>query len=645
MELTRQLGDSGLTEQLPAILAQAEQEVKALQAAVAELSAADPSTKTVFEFRDSRFTDVPTLLLYKPEVTKDCAKMQSPLLEFATDLLDIVVNMHLLAHPYLCLQGLVECMLPAGRLAVATLQCLSTCLNKLPAQAAVTASSDLLEVTSHFGSSSVGNPIDCRSIAWSCITAADYVAQGSGSYMRDLMRPSSLDEYGKESNRPPSKHGLKDIRKAAAHLTDPCVLECLFTTVLAGLHGAGGSSKGVSSGNSSAEQQRKGVADYGASTTMASSQCYAQTLLLLGYSRKALEHLSDQGQERSLACSCCCFMSQYTRYTNSMSAAAAKAQLQQTSIRHQALHLLLPPLLLAWAASAQHDSTDWVGHNPAGPGSDLMHIAASCSTSALRYWASLQQRQQQRVVQETPQVPAGIAGPLLRDLLPRVLDMLSDAVSAAHPAAEARTDAACDLLSWLLQHTPATAQHSSTLPALASSRPGAALLAAAAWRKHAPKLSTVLEALVRSGGSLEPILHSSALFATQATHILMWWGGAGRAAMTQETSAQTACDRQGSCLQLLLDAAVAAKSSEAQTQHCSLLASLLKHSSAALVASCSTQPFQFRPAAGAQPTSAQLLQGAVASTMQAPNKCQIRLQLRPMVSSSRRSSPVSSHLS
>lgn len=95
LQLTRQLGDSKIAEEPPVILAKAEQEVKALQAAVTKLPNVDLSTKTVFEFNSSRFTDVPTVLLYLPNITKHCAVLQSPLLDFAADLLDIILNMHL----------------------------------------------------------------------------------------------------------------------------------------------------------------------------------------------------------------------------------------------------------------------------------------------------------------------------------------------------------------------------------------------------------------------------------------------------------------------------------------------------------------------------------------------------------------------
>lgn len=197
-------------------------------------------------------------------------------------------------------------------------------------------------------------------------------------------------------------------------------------------------------------------------------------------------------------------------------------------------------------------------------------LAVSCSAAALQHWDLIQrQKQPQAPVwrqQHVTQVPGSIAPPLLRELLPQVLDILSDAVLAPsntseRPAAKARADAACSLLGWLLQHTPATAQHNNTFLPSASDR-GATLLAAAAWRKQAPKLGTVLEALVRAGPgcSLEPILQSSTRY---GFHF----------------SDQTACGHQGSCLQLLLDAAVAAKLSEAQLQHCSLLVSLLKHGS------------------------------------------------------------------
>lgn len=115
-ELTQQVGGSDLISQLPAILAEAEQEVFLLQAAAAKLPEADHSTKTVFEFNSSRFNNVPTLLLYvpvvlffTPDVPNGYAVLQSPLLEFAADLLDLTVNMHNLLSNTSVQAGLGAC--------------------------------------------------------------------------------------------------------------------------------------------------------------------------------------------------------------------------------------------------------------------------------------------------------------------------------------------------------------------------------------------------------------------------------------------------------------------------------------------------------------------------------------------------------
>jgi hypothetical protein len=554
----QQLGGSGLTEQLPVILAQAEQEVKALQAAMAELPAADPSSSVEFHVSNSSFTDVPTVLLYKPDIHKSCSVIQSRLLEFAADLLFIVRDLQLSATS--TMQPLPDyegCTLPAGRLAVATLQCLSTCRDKLPAQAAVAKNLDWLQLSMSMQGNLIQKPTDCSVIFRTCGNAAVLVAG------------SQEQHSGTPANQPPAasatkaQHGVQSWRAAASHATDPCVLECLFTAALVALHSASSSSKGKS-GGSSIRQQRQGGADSGCSNYLAGSQCCMRLLLVLAYSQNVFSRSRVDSAEW-----CGWFIQCYKRIIQ-----REKVQ-QPVSTKHQELHLLLPPLLLAWAASAQPLRDAASKQMSPGQESDLKQAAASCSITALQHWVFLQQRQQGTVVQDPPQVPAGIVGPLLRELLPQVLDMLSGAVSADNSAAlaalsstlphagdQAATDAACSLLRWLLHHTPATAQHNSAAPASGASERGAALLAAAAWRKHAPKLSTVLEALVRSGPgcSLQAILQSST----------------GSEAVV---------------LQLLLDAAVAAKSTEAQLQHCSLLASLLKHSSAALANSCSAHPF------------------------------------------------------
>lgn len=225
-ELTQQVGGSDLISQLPAILAEAEQEVFLLQAAAAKLPEADHSTKTVFEFNSSRFNDVPTLLLYvpvvlffTPDVPNGYAVLQSPLLEFAADLLDLTVNMHnLLSNTWTgSLSGLEAWLLPAGRLAVATLQCLSTCLDKLPARPATDmASIRRHDFAIHSSGKSVTKLSSCATIAWRCMAAAELVTERTQTQSKRMQSPDSSGQCDMASLR----------KAAAAHLaTDPCVLE------------------------------------------------------------------------------------------------------------------------------------------------------------------------------------------------------------------------------------------------------------------------------------------------------------------------------------------------------------------------------------------------------------------------------------
>lgn len=550
-ELGQQLGGSDLATQLPAILDKAEQEVRALQAAAAKLQMAGPSRSTLLESNSSSYTNRPTVWFCPSDAsTQHSTGIKSLLLEFAADLLDITIDMHCMDLPAAYSRKLLGCAEPAGRLAVATLQCLSTCLDKLPAHPAVAAD------TVQPPSSSANRPSDCGAIVRSCVAAAVLAAQ-----------------QGLQSGSPGE--------------VDSELLDFLSTAALPGLHTAGTSSRAAqrssNSGGSSSSSQLSSQAsscmgqDASAGTVSTSSQCCQMVLSRLGYSKEDLTHLPPAGMMLS---TCRHVIRLFTQHIHSMSAAAA---LVPANDMQQALLLLLQPLLLAWAASQQHAASQ---HMPAGPGDDLMQLAASCSAAALQHWALLQQQQQGAAGQGAPQVPADIAGPLLRELLPQVLDMLSGAVLAprstpavplsSSPERSAVHDtaaAACSLISWLLQHTPTTAQHS--MSATGTAEQGAALLAAAAWRKHALRLSTALEALVRAGRS-------------SSVHVIL-----GSSTGFIEVSPQTACRRQGSCLPLLLDAAVAAKSADAELLHCSLLASLLKHTSAVLIASsavCSQTP-------------------------------------------------------
>jgi hypothetical protein len=546
-ELGQQLGGSGLATQLPAILAKAEQEVRALQAAAAKLQMAGPGSSTLLESNSSSYTSRPTVWFCSSDASTQhsAGLLQCPLLKYAADLLDVTTIMQIIDMPAMFARERLGCLEPAGRLAAATLQCLSTCLDKLPAQPATAADTVAARSVSNAGN----RPSNCSAIAGSCLTGASLAAD----------------------------HVLQSDAQAAA--VDPEVLEFLFTAALPVLHSAGTSSRpaqrGSSSGGSSSQLSSQTASCMGqdpsagaVSTSLACSQCCQMLLSRLGYSQEAVKGLPSAG----MLSTCRDVIHMFTQHIQSMSAAAA---LVPASDRHQASLLLPPPLLLAWAASQQHAASQ---HTPAGSADDPMQMAVSCSAAALQHWALLQHHQHGAAGQGAPQVPAHIAGPLLRELLPQVLDMLSGAVlaptgTAAVPpsgspersAVHDTAAAACGLISWLLQHTPTTAQHS--MSAAGAADQGAALLAAAAWRKHAPRPSTALEALVRAGScsSLNVILGSST------------WG--------EGVSAQTACRRQGSCLPLLLDAAVAAKSADAQLQHCSLLASLLKHTSAALTAS------------------------------------------------------------
>lgn len=82
---------------------------------------------------------------------------------------------------------------------------------------------------------------------------------------------------------------------------------------------------------------------------------------------------------------------------------------------------------------------------------------------------------------------------------------------------------------------------------------------AAAWRKHALEISTVAEPLLRQ----RPMDLQPPWQGVQGTN----WGRGLRDAAGQR------------CMQLLLDAAIAAKSESAQLQHCGLLCSMLKYNS------------------------------------------------------------------
>jgi hypothetical protein len=134
--ITRGIADSDLLLHLPEIMRRVQQEVAGLQAAAEATAAAAVSkasaapaaagtskpaaTCSPLLTHSSKFSTRPTVLQRSVQDKGGCAVLQSPLLEFARDLLTLHTN--LLVLPGDPPPGLDACKLPAGRLAVATLQ-------------------------------------------------------------------------------------------------------------------------------------------------------------------------------------------------------------------------------------------------------------------------------------------------------------------------------------------------------------------------------------------------------------------------------------------------------------------------------------------------------------------------------------------
>jgi hypothetical protein len=274
---------------------------------------------------------VPTVLLYKPEWFTSCAALQSRLLEFAGHLLDICLGLQLLsASTMRPLSALDDCTLPAGRLAVATLQCLSTCLDKLPAQAAAPNGTNLdyigLGMSHNMATKDImfQRPSNCGVIATTCVAAAVEVAGRAGSQEQHSGTPGNQTTA---SSLGSARQEVQSEHTAAGHATDTHVLECLFTVALAMLHTAGKASTGATGGSSSG-QQWAGMTSSGATTAsgskfMAGSQCYAQCLSLLGYSKKLFSHCELQADMMTPPSRCKGFVRRYERIIQTRDSSAA----------------------------------------------------------------------------------------------------------------------------------------------------------------------------------------------------------------------------------------------------------------------------------------------------------------------------------
>lgn len=171
-----------------------------------------------------------------------------------------------------------------------------------------------------------------------------------------------------------------------------CAGDLLFTNALLPAAGLNGASKKESHdvGSSNGLDSPGGAST---STSLGGSQCYAHYLSLLGYSKKAFSYLPTQdnkGAPMSCNCSLQWFILKYTQYIDIMSSAAFHLLGQQE--RHQELHLLLPPLLLACAASLQHACKQDM---PADP-MQVALLAVSCRTAALQHWDLIQRQKQPR---------------------------------------------------------------------------------------------------------------------------------------------------------------------------------------------------------------------------------------------------------
>lgn len=136
--ITRGIADSDLLLHLPEIMRRVQQEVAGLQAAAEATAAAAVSkasaapaaagtskpaaTCSPLLTHSSKFSTRPTVLQRSVQDKGGCAVLQSPLLDLAGHPLALHAKLYLLVWAHVCLPGLNACMLPAGRLAVATLQ-------------------------------------------------------------------------------------------------------------------------------------------------------------------------------------------------------------------------------------------------------------------------------------------------------------------------------------------------------------------------------------------------------------------------------------------------------------------------------------------------------------------------------------------
>lgn len=484
-------------------------------------------------------------------------------------------------------------------------------------------------------------PRDCQlwqALVQSCLATINSTVSTAETYLR-AMRHTSAHATGTAHDERISSAQPTSVQ--AALLQDPCLLDCLFTVPLLVLNNyavheshvsvnmavTGSSSCAIASGTcrnssncpSAPAAGMAAPAGVGAAAlaqmaqSAAKSECYQCYLQLMGYSKKmfsyipALRLMEFASWHKSTE--------QYTLYCQyAQSARSAPGFLQLQAVgKHAELHLLLPALQFARASLLQCFGLPW---------EDVawdMQFAASCSATAWQHWSFLMQLSgPQLSSQHTPaMMPTAIAADVVKEMLPHVLNLLEHAgqaagASTAQPPTQALTpyqtylqqymkpapeklqsgvvqpytpQVPVQLLSLLLQHTPVTAHAGvpQVPPFLGSaSTRGTVVRSAAAWRKHAPQTSILLEGVVRAGphGSIDAILQSAQAHADlmASIHDLPW------RERQNNTAAAAVYSRQQPCLQLLLDAAVASKSAEQQLQHCSLLASLMKRSSSALSA-------------------------------------------------------------